>query len=87
MLAAVVMVIMATGTEVAQAGSVLPAPQLLPAAAVVTRVARTLFPVSGLATVTENVTVAAAPGVRLPAQARSGLANATEPAVAAASPS
>ena len=47
---------------------------------------RILFPVSGLFTVTENVTVAVAPGASVPVQVRFGLANETLPAVAAASP-
>ena len=47
--------------------------------------ARILFPVSGLFTVTENVIVAAAPTARFPVQVRFGLANKTVPAVAAAS--
>ena len=48
--------------------------------------ARTLFPVSGLFTVTENVIVALAPTARFPVQVRFGLANDTLPAVAVASP-
>ena len=64
----------------------LPGRQLLPAAAEVTVLARILFPVSGLLTVTENVIVAAAPTARFPVQVRFGLAYDTLPAVAAASP-
>jgi hypothetical protein len=59
--------------------------QLAPAAPDVTVAARLLFPVSGLFTVTENVTVADPPGVRLPVQVRAGLVKETLPAVAAAS--
>ena len=43
----------ATSTAVAQRGSVLPAAQLLPAAAEVAVLARMWLPVSGLLTVTE----------------------------------
>ena len=71
---------------VAHRGSALPDGQLLPAAADVTVLARILLPVSGLCTVTENVTVAESPGARLPVQVSAGLANDTDPAVAAASP-
>ena len=80
-----VIVSTATGTVAVQAGSVLPAAQLLPGVAEVIVLARILFPVSGLLTVTENVIVAAAPTARFPVQARFGLANDTLPAVAAAS--
>ena len=59
---------------------------MLPAAAVVSVLARILSPVSGLFTVTENVIVAVAPGASVPVQVRFGLANETVPAVAAASP-
>ena len=48
--------------------------------------ARTMLPLSGLCTVTEYVTVAVSPGARFPVQVRPGLANDTDPAVAAASP-
>ena len=51
----------------------LPAGQLFPAAAEVTWVARDRLPVSGLFTVTEKVTVVAAPGARVPVQVRFGL--------------
>ena len=57
---------------------------MFPAAADVTVLVRIPFPVSGLCTVTENVTVAEPPRVRLPVQVRAGLANDTDPAVAAA---
>ena len=63
----------------------LPLAQLLPALAEVIVLARTLFPVSGLFTVTENVIVAVAPMARLPVQVRFGLANDTLPVVAVAS--
>ena len=63
-----------TGTLTAHRGSVLPAAQLLPAVAEVMMLARILFPVSGLFTVTENVIVAVAPGARFPVQVRFGLA-------------
>ena len=69
----------------AHRASVLPLAQLPPALAEVIALARTLFPVSGLFTVTENVIVADAPTARLPVQARFGLENDTLPAVAAAS--
>ena len=48
--------------------------------------ARILFPVSGLFTVTENVMVAVAPTARFPVQVRFGLAYDSVPAVAVASP-
>ena len=64
----------------------LPAAQLLPAVAEVIVLARTLLPVSGLLTVTENVIVAVAPTARFPVQVRFGLAYETLPAVAVASP-
>ena len=63
-----------TVTLVAHRGSVPPDGQLLPAVAEVTVAARTLFPVSGLLTVTENVIVAVAPTARFPVQVRFGLA-------------
>ena len=75
-----------TTTVTEHRASVLPAAQLLPAAADVTVCARTLSPVSGLLTVTENVTVADAPTARLPLQDSTGLVNPTVPAVAAALP-
>ena len=59
--------------------SVLPDGQLLPAAAEVTVLARMWFPVSGLLTVTEKVTVAERPAPGCPVQVRSGLANDTDP--------
>ena len=80
-----VIVSTATGTVVVQGGSPLPAAQLLPRVAEVIVLARILFPVSGLFTVTENVTVADAPGARFPVQVRFGLAKLTLPLVAAAS--
>ena len=61
-------------TLVAHRVSVLPLAQLLPAVAEVIVLARTLFPVSGLFTVTENVMVAVAPAARFPVQVRFGLA-------------
>src|SRR5580658_5892524 len=75
-----------TGTVVVQAGSALPAAQLLPAAAEVMRVARLLLPVSGLCTVTVNVTVAESPGARSPVQVSDELAYEVVPVLAAASP-
>ena len=45
-----------------------------------------LSPVSGLFTVTENVTVTVAPAARLPVQVRSGLAYDNVPRLAVASP-
>jgi hypothetical protein len=65
----------ATGTVAVQDGSLLPAAQLLPGVAEVIVVARILLPVSGLFTVTENVTVTDAPTARFPVQVRFGLAN------------
>ena len=50
-----------TVTVLAHRVSMLPLAQLLPAVAEVIVLARILFPVSGLFTVTENVTVADAP--------------------------
>ena len=83
--ATLVMVSTATGTVVVQPGWPLPAGQLLPDVAEVIVLARILLPVSGLLTVTENVTVADAPGARFPVQVRFGLAKLTLPLVAAAS--
>ena len=80
-----VIVSTATGTVAVQDGSALPAAQLLPGVTEVIVLARILLPVSGLLTVTENVTVADAPTARFPVQVRFGLANETLPAVAAAS--
>ena len=57
-----------TGTLTAHRGSPLPAAQLLPAVTDVTVLERTLSPVSGLCTVTENVIVAVSPGFRFPVQ-------------------
>ncbi len=74
-----------TTTVTEHRASVLPAAQLLPAVADVTVCARTLSPVSGLFTVTENVMVATAPTARLPVQVRFGLVKPTVPAVATAS--
>ena len=61
-------------TVAVHAGSVLPAGQLLPVAAVVTVLTSCLSPVSGLSTVTEKVMVAVTPGVRSPVQVSVGLA-------------
>ena len=74
-----------TVTVLAQRASVLPLAQLLPAVAEVIVLARILFPVSGLFTVTEKVMVADAPAARFPVQVRFGLEKVSEPAVAAAS--
>ena len=52
-----------------------PAGQLLPAVAEAMVLVSVLFPVSGFATVTENVTVATAPGREVPVQVSTGLAN------------
>ena len=46
---------------------------MLPGVAEVMVLARILFPVSGLLTVTEKVTVTTAPTARFPVQVRSGL--------------
>ena len=62
-----------TVTLVAHRVSVLPLAQLLPTVAEVIVLARTLFPVSGLFTVTENVMVAVVPAARFPVQMRFGL--------------
>ena len=72
-LAVVVIASSETGTVVVQRGSVLPAGQLLPAAAEVRVLASRWLPVSGLCTVTEKVMVAVSPGARFPVQVRSGL--------------
>ena len=65
---------------------VVPGGQLEPAAVEATAVIRFLSPVSGFLTVTENVTVAVPPGLRLPVQVSTGLAyNTVPPVVAAAS--
>ena len=71
-----------TVTVFAHRVSVLPLAQLPPAVAEVMVLARTLFPVSGVLTVTENVIVATAPAARFPVQVRFGLVKVTEPAVA-----
>ena len=63
----------------------LPLAQLLLTVVEVTVLARLLFPVPGLLTVTENVMVADAPTARFPVQVRFGLRELTEPAVALAS--
>jgi hypothetical protein len=76
----------ATVTVEEHAGAVPPDGQLLPRAADVTALDKIPFPVSGLFTVTENVTVAVVPGASVPVQVRFGLANETAPALAAASP-
>ena len=62
-----------TVTVAEHAGSLLPAAQLVPGAEDVSVVARILFPVSGLFTVTENVIVAVAPGASVPVHVRVGL--------------
>ena len=62
-----------TVTVFAHRASVLPLAQLPPAVAEVRVLARILFPVSGLLTVTENVIVATAPTARFPVQVRFGL--------------
>ena len=72
-----------TVTVLAHRASVLPLAQLLPAVAEVIVLARLLFPVSGLFTVTENVMVADAPAARFPVQVRLGWRRLSEPAVAA----
>ena len=70
-----------TVTAFAHWASVLPLAQLLPAVAEVMVLARLLFPVSGLFTVTVNVVVADAPAARSPVQVRLELAKLSEPAV------
>ena len=74
-----------TVTVLAHRVSVLPLAQLLPAVAEVMVLARLLFPVSGLFTVTENVMVADAPAARSPVQVRFGPEKLSEPAVVLAS--
>ena len=73
-----------TETVSEQPALLLPGGQLDPAAAEAALVIRFLSPVSGLLTVTENVTVAVPPGLRLPVQVSNGLAYDTVPLVAAA---
>ena len=85
-LAVIAIVSTETPTVLEHRASVLPLAQLLLDVAEVIVLARVLFPVSGLVTVTENVMVAAAPTARFPVQVRFGLAKHTEPAVALASP-
>jgi hypothetical protein len=75
-----------TVTVLAHRLSVEPVAQLLPAAADDTVLDRIMSPVSGFSTVTENVTVAVAPGASVPVQVRFGLVNDTDPVLAAASP-
>ncbi len=53
-----------------QGGVVVPGGQVDPGAAEAAVAIRSLSPVSGLSTVTEKVTVAAAPGARVPVQVR-----------------
>jgi hypothetical protein len=72
--------------ELAHRGSVPPDGQVLPAVAEMTELVSSLSPVSGLFTVTENVTVAVAPTARFPLQVTSGLVNETLPVVAVALP-
>ena len=84
-LAVMAMVSTETLTLLEHRVSVLPLAQLLLDVVEVTVLARVLFPVSGLFTVTENVIVALAPTARFPVQVRFGLAKLTEPAVALAS--
>ena len=72
-LAVLAMVRPCTVTVAVQRASALPAKQLVPAVAEVIVLARILFPVSGLFTVTEKVMVAVAPAARLPVQVRFGL--------------
>jgi hypothetical protein len=76
----------ATLTVAVQLAAGFPAGQSLPGVAEVMVLARILFPVSGLLTVTENVMVATPPTARFPVQLRFGLANETLPADAVASP-
>ena len=67
--------------------AVVPAGHADPGAAEVAVTITSLSPVSGLCTVTVNVTVAVAPTARLPVHVSTGLAYDKVPAVAAASPS
>ena len=78
-LAVMAMVRTETPTVLEHRVSVLPLAQLLLAVVEVTVLARLLFPVSGLFTVTENVMVAAAPTARVPVQVRFGLENRPRP--------
>ncbi len=75
-----------TATVLRHGAAVVPGGQLDPAAAEVAVTISSLSPVSGLCTVTENVTVTVAPTARLPVQVSTGLAYDSVPAVATASP-
>ena len=87
-LAAAVMVSvgMRTGTLTEHLGSVPPAGQSLPGAVVVIVLARTLFPVSGLLTVTVPVTVIVPPTGMLPVQEMPVAVSDSVPEVAVWSP-
>ena len=61
-------------TAAVQAGAGPVGGQVLPAAVEVTVLVRSLSPVSGLFTVTENVMTAVPPGTRSPVQVSTGLA-------------
>ena len=78
MLASAVLTIVSPGvrtpTVLRQGGLVVPGGQVDPAAAEAAVATRSLSPVSGLSTVTEKVTTAAAPGARVPVQVRTPLA-------------
>jgi len=75
-----------TGTMAWQGALMVPGGQVDPWAAELAVVMTSLPPVSGSCTVTENVTVAVSPGDRFPVHVSTGLANDTDPALAAASP-
>ena len=61
-------------TVLRQGGLVVPGGQVDPGTAEEAVAIRSLSPVSGLSTVTEKVTTAAAPGARVPVQVRTPLA-------------
>ena len=75
-----------TATVLRHGVAVVPGGQDDPAAAEVAVTIMNLSPVSGLFTVTENVTVTVAPTARLPVQVSTGLVYDTVPALAVASP-
>jgi hypothetical protein len=80
------MVSSATLTDSAQSGSVLPGAQVAPVVPDTMVADSTWLPGSGLATVTEKVTVADAPTPRSPVHDRVGEVNDTVPVLAAPSP-
>ena len=75
-----------TSVIAVQAGSVPPVGQLLPGAADTAVAVRTLVPVSGLLTVTEEVTVTVAPGAMSPVHTAPVAPTDSVPELAVASP-